>query len=55
MARSEYYKYIVISGAPTNFNTICNLSLSICPMFGFSKEELIGRPLDYILPELFCT
>jgi len=55
MARSEDYKYIVISGAPTNFNTICNLSLSICPMFGFSKEELIGRPLDYILPELFCT
>ena len=54
MSRSEEYKYIVISGAPTNFNTICNLSLSICTMFGFSKEELIGKPLDYILPELFC-
>ena len=24
-------------------------------MFGFSKEELIGRPLDFILPELFCV
>ena len=55
MARSEDYKYIVISGSQTNFNTICNLSLCICPMFGFSKEELIGRPLDYILPELFIT
>ena len=55
MARSEDYKYIVISGAPTNFSTICNISLSICPTFGFSKEELIGRPLDFILPELFCT
>ena len=55
MARSEDYKYIVISCAPANFNTICNLSLSICPMFGFSKEELIGRPLDFILPELFCV
>ena len=55
MARSEDYKYIVISGSPANFNTICNLSLSICPMFGFSKEELIGRPLDFILPELFCV
>ena len=54
MARSEDYKFIVISGALSNFNTICNLSLSICPMFGFSKEELIGRPLDFILPELFC-
>ena len=54
MARSEDYKYIVISGAPGNFNTICNISLNICNLFGFSKEELIGRPLDYILPELFC-
>ena len=55
MARSEEYKYLVISAAPTNFNTICNISLNICPLFGFSKEELIGRPLDFILPELFCT
>ena len=53
MARSEDYKFIVIGGAPNNFNSICNISLSICPMFGFSKEELIGKPLDYILPELF--
>ena len=53
MARSEDYKYIVIGGSPNNFNSICNISLSICPMFGFTKEELIGKPLDYILPELF--
>ena len=54
MARSEDYKFIVISGSSVNFNTICNISLSVCPLFGFTKEELIGRPLDYILPELFC-
>ena len=54
MARSEEYKYIIISGSPINFGTICNLSLSLCPLFGFTKEELIGRPLDFILPELFC-
>ena len=54
MARSEEYKFLVISGSPTNFGTICNLSLSLCPLLGFSKEELIGRPLDFILPELFC-
>ena len=54
MARSEDYKYIVISGAPNNFNIICNIALCICPFFGFSKEELIGKPLDFILPELFC-
>ena len=54
MARSEEYKFLVISGSPNNFGTICNLSLSLCPLFGFTKDELIGRPLDFILPELFC-
>ena len=54
MARSEDYKYIVVSGAQNTFNYIQNISLCICPMFGFSKEELIGKPLDYLLPELFC-
>ena len=54
MARSEEYKYLVISGSPVNFGTICNLSISLCHLFGFSKDELIGKPLDFILPELFC-
>ena len=54
MARSEEYKFLVITGSPNNFGTICNLSLSLCPLFGFTKDELIGRPLDFILPELFC-
>ena len=53
MARSAEYKYIVISGSPNNFNMISNISLCICPLFGFSKEELIGKPLDFLLPELF--
>ena len=54
MARSEDYKFIVIGGSPNNFNSIYNISLSICPMLGFTKEELIGKPLDFILPELYC-
>ena len=53
MSRSEEYKYIVISCSPGNFGIICNMSLSVNVLFGFTKEELIGRPLDYILPELF--
>ena len=53
MSRSEEYKYIVISCSPGNFGIICNMSLSTNSLFGFTKEELIGRPLDYILPELF--
>ena len=53
MSRSEEYKYIVISCSPGNFGIICNMSLSVNVLFGFTKEELVGRPLDYILPEIF--
>ena len=52
MSRSEDYKYIVINCSPSNLGVICNISLSVFPLFGFSKDELIGRPIDYILPEI---
>ena len=53
MAKSEDYKYIVLNCSPSNFGTISNLSLSVCQTFGYPKEELIGHPYNYLLPELF--
>ena len=55
MSKSEDYKYIVVNCSPSNFDNICNLSLSVCSIFGYSKEELIGHSFDYLLPELFCS
>jgi PAS domain S-box-containing protein len=55
MSKSEDYKYIVVNCSPTNFNTICNLSLSVCQIFGYSREELIGHSYNYLLPELFSV
>ena len=55
MSRSEDYKYFIIDCSQTNFDKICNLSLSVCPLFGYSKEELIGHPFDSLLPELFSV
>jgi hypothetical protein len=54
MSRSEDYKYVILNCSPSNFNCISNLSLSVCPIFGYSKEELIGRSFDFVLPEIFC-
>ena len=55
MSRSEEYKYIVIHCGPDNFGLISNMSLSANKIFGFTKEDILGRPLDYILPELFIS
>ena len=55
MSKSEDYKYIIINCSSSNFDTICNISTSVCPIFGYTKEELIGHPFDYLLPEIFCV
>ena len=54
MSKREDYKYIIISFSPIKFNTISNLSYSTCKCFGYTKEELIGRPYNMLLPEIFC-
>ena len=53
MAKSEDYKYIIINCSQDKLGIIKDMSISTSLLFGFSKDELIGRPLDYILPELF--
>jgi PAS domain S-box-containing protein len=55
MSKNEDYKYIIISCSLSNFYTIFNLSSSTCPIFGYTKEELIGRPFDILLPEIYCS
>ena len=45
-------KYIVVSGQNSLFGIIINLSPSVCHLFGFTKNELLGQKLDYIMPEM---
>ena len=52
MSRSEEYNYIVIHCGPDNFGLISNMSLSANKIFGFIKEDILGRPLDYIFTRI---
>lgn len=53
MAKNEDYKYIVINYSKNGSLKICNVSFQACKLFGYSKEELIGKPLDILFPEIF--
>ena len=55
MSKREDYKYIIINFSPLKFNTIANLSYSTCKSFGYTKEELIGRSYNVLLPDIFCN
>ena len=50
MSKNEEYKYIII-----NFpqNKIINVSFPVCKIFGYAKEELTGRALDILFPEIY--
>ena len=50
LSKTEEYKYIVINLLK---NEIINVSLSVCKIFGYTKEELIGLYLDILFPEIY--
>ena len=45
-------KVILVSGDKYNFGTITNCSLSICALFGFTKDELVGQKLNLLIPDI---
>ena len=53
MSKNEDYKYIIINCSKNGFNKICNISFPACKIFGYTKEELIGRSLDLLFPEIY--
>ena len=50
---SDEYKYIIISAEEEKLGIILNLSLNVCQIFGYNKNELIGKEITILLPELF--
>ena len=50
---SDEYKYIIISAEEESLGIILNLSLNVCQIFGYNKNELIGKEVSVLLPELF--
>ena len=53
LSSSDEYQYIVISGKPETFGIITNISLGVCLIFGYSRNELIGKAYDVFMPEIF--
>ena len=53
LSSSEEYKYIIASANPQLFGIITNISFSSCILFGYSKEEVIGKSLTCLMPEIF--
>lgn len=48
--QSDKNYYIIMDTKQSSFTCILNISLGLCPMLGYTKKELIGKPLDLLIP-----
>jgi len=46
-------RYILISGRQKDLGTILDCSLSASTVFGYTKDEIIGKNLNIFIPEIF--
>jgi len=53
LSQSDEYQYIIISAQPEKLGIINNISLGICTLFGYAKTELVGKQIDYLMPEVY--
>ncbi len=49
----EHYNYIVLSAKKEKFGIITNISLGICSIFGYLKYEIIGKRIEFLIPNIY--
>ena len=50
---TDEYNFLIISANDENLGTIINISLSACPILGYHKNELIGKNMNILIPEIY--
>jgi hypothetical protein len=49
----DIFKYCLLSANKKDLANIIDISTNICPIFGYTRNELLGKNIDYLIPELF--
>ena len=53
LASSDEYQYIVVSGKPDNLGVVIHISLGVCLLLGYNRNELIGKSYEIFMPQMF--
>ena len=49
----DIFKYFLLSANKKDLANIIDLSTNTCPILGYNRNELLGKNINYIIPELF--
>ncbi len=53
LSSSDEYQYIIISGQPDNLGVVTNISLGVCSLFGYTRNDIVGKNIEIIMPEVY--
>ena len=53
LSLNDEYKVLVISANDENKGTIINISLNGCLIFGYLRNEIIGKNMNILIPEIY--
>ena len=50
---SDENQWMIISSDDKDYGKILNISLSVCPIIGYKKNEIIGNNINILIPNIF--
>lgn len=53
IVQNDEYQCVIYSAMAENLGTITHISLSLCIMLGYTKDEILGKQIEVLLPESF--
>jgi hypothetical protein len=53
LSSSDEYQYIILSAQPDKLGIITNISLGVCTLFGYARNEIIGKDIEFVMPDVY--
>ena len=53
LKEKDLFKYLILSANKKDLGNIIDFSTNICQIFGYNKNELMGKNINFLIPEIF--